>query len=149
MTTVQDSDRAVVPTEVEIASARAAVTLIRHASSSRKFYAKGYEGRDVEFSDKIGDLFLNILEEIANGNVVHVLAEGRELTTQQAADILRVSRPYLIRLLDEERIPSHKVGTHRRVLYKDIKAYGAQRWSRRKKTLDKLAALDQELGLND
>jgi excisionase family DNA binding protein len=61
--------------------------------------------------------------------------------------LLNVSRPYLVRLLDEKRIPCHRVGTHRRVLFNDLMAYKAEHRRARRSALDELTQLDQELGL--
>ncbi len=147
-----DTRTALTPTEVEVVSAKATLNLIRHHSNadvSIDFHAKVGDTHDFYIQKAAVPLFLAILEEIANGNAVQVIAEERELTTQEAAKLLNVSRPHLVRLLDEGRIPFHWVGTHRRVMYKDVKTYWAGRWSRRKATLDRLAALDQELGLNE
>jgi excisionase family DNA binding protein len=58
-----------------------------------------------------------------------------------------VSRPYVVRLLDEGQIPSHKVGTHRRALFKDVMAYREEQCRARSAVLDRMAAIDQELGL--
>jgi len=92
-------------------------------------------------------LFVAILTEMANGNAVRIIPHQAELTTQEAAELLNVSRPYLVRLLDDKRIPFHRVGTHRRILFKDVMAYRAQHRRARKDTLDRLSKLDQELGL--
>lgn len=92
-------------------------------------------------------LLLTILAEMASGNAVRLIPHQAELTTQEAAELLNVSRPYLVRLLDESRIPFHWVGTHRRVLFKDVMAYKAEHRRARKATLDRLSELDQELGL--
>ena len=92
-------------------------------------------------------LLLAILSEMARGNAVRVIPQHAELTTGEAAELLNVSRPYVVRLLDEGRIPSHKVGTHRRVLLKDVMTYREEHHRARSAVLDRVAAIDQELGL--
>jgi excisionase family DNA binding protein len=92
-------------------------------------------------------LLLTILSEMANGNAVRVIPHHAELTTGEAAELLNVSRPYAVRLLDEGQIPFYRVGTHRRVLFKDVMAYRDQHYRSRTAVLDQMAAIDQELGL--
>ena len=70
-----------------------------------------------------------------------------ELTTQEAAELLNVSRPYLVRLLDEGRILFHLVATQRHVRFEDVMKYRAEHRQARRATLDELTKLDQELGL--
>ena len=93
-------------------------------------------------------LRLTILAEIASRNAARPTPHQTELTLQEAAELLNVSRPYLVRLLDENCIPLYRVRTHRRVLFKDVMTYKSEHWRARKTTLDRLSALDQELGLN-
>ena len=92
-------------------------------------------------------LLIDILEQTAQGNAVTLVPIHAELTTQQAADLLNVSRPFLVKLLKEEKIPFHQVGTHRRIRAEDVLAYKKENLINRRKALDELAALDQELGL--
>jgi excisionase family DNA binding protein len=92
-------------------------------------------------------MFVHMLDEMASGNAVRLIPHNAELSTQEAAEILNVSRPYVVRLLDEGRMPSHRVGTHRRVLFTDVMAYRDENRRARGAVLDKLSALDQELGL--
>ena len=94
-------------------------------------------------------LLLRILSELANGNAVTVMPHHAELTTQQAADVLNVSRPYLVKLLEEAKIPFRRVGTHRRVRFDDVIAYKRSIDEARRETLDELAALSQELNLDE
>jgi len=92
-------------------------------------------------------LFLHLLTEMAQGNAVTLTSTHAELTTQQAADLLNVSRPYVVKLLDEGKIPCRTVGKYRRVRFDDIVAYKRKDDAARAKILDQLAAEAQELGL--
>jgi len=93
------------------------------------------------------DLLLEILGQMANGNAVTIVPIQAEFTTQQAADFLNVSRPFLIDLLEKGRIPFRKVGTHRRVRFEDVLAYRKGDAQQRAAVLDELAAIAQEQGM--
>ncbi|MCY3873709.1 MAG: helix-turn-helix domain-containing protein [Rhodobacteraceae bacterium] len=69
------------------------------------------------------DLLMHVLEAMAAGQGVTLIPESAELTTVQAADVLNISRPFLIKLLDQKAIPHRKVGKHRRILMEDVMAY--------------------------
>ena len=92
-------------------------------------------------------LLVNILEEMARGNAVTIVPVHAELTTQQAADMLNISRPSLIQLLEEKKLEYRRVGTHRRVGFEGLMKYKRQQETARRRVLAELAAYDQELGI--
>lgn len=92
-------------------------------------------------------LLLEVLTEIGQGNTVSIIPIHAELTTQQAADVLNVSRPFLVHLLEKSEMPFHKIGTYRRVRYQDEISYKKHIDTKRSKVLDELAAKAQEFGI--
>lgn len=92
-------------------------------------------------------MLLDILAEMAQGNAVSLIPVHAELTTQEAADILNVSRPYLVKLIESGTIEFRKIGTHRRIRYQDVMDYKKRIDEEREKALDELTAQAQELGM--
>lgn len=92
-------------------------------------------------------LLVRILEEMACGNTVTIVPVHAELSTQEAADLLNISRPSLIQLLNQGKIDYRRVGTHRRVKFEALMKYKREADEARRAALDELAAYDQELGI--
>ncbi|MCL4271956.1 MAG: helix-turn-helix domain-containing protein, partial [Anaerolineales bacterium] len=92
-------------------------------------------------------LLIDILQAMAAGRGVTIIPENAELTTVQAAEILNVSRPFLIKLLENGTIPYHKVGTHRRVRMEDVMNYKEAIDREREAVLDQLVEEAQNLDM--
>ena len=93
------------------------------------------------------DLLRKLLAEMAQGNAVTIVPVHAELTTQEAADMLNVSRPYLVKLLTEEQIPHTMVGSHRRVRLRDLLIYKQKQDEQSREALSKLAEQAQDLDM--
>lgn len=107
--------------------------------------AKLDDGSDVIIPQSATRLLRRALEELAKGAPVTLLLADAELTTQEAADYLNVSRPHIVRLLDDGAIPSRKVGTHRRVRADVIEAFRLQSAKTSEQAMNELAEQAQEL----
>jgi excisionase family DNA binding protein len=93
------------------------------------------------------DLLMEILKQMAEGNAVSLVPMQPEVTTQQAADLLNVSRPYLVGLIDKGDLPYRMVGNQRRLPLGDVLAYRRENQAKRRDALRELVAVSQELGL--
>lgn len=92
-------------------------------------------------------LLVDILSELADGNAVKVVPIHAELTTQEAADMLNVSRPHLVKLLESGALPFHKAGKHRRIRFADLMAFKAGRGRSSAEAMEELAMQAQQLRL--
>jgi excisionase family DNA binding protein len=142
-----------VPNEHEAEEAQSAVEVLRAfvlgrgTPHVRLLPEDGQHEIDVQIPAEAFQLLVRILTLMANGHAVSVLALQTELTTQQAAELLNVSRPHVVKLLSEGVIPFRKVGTHRRVALVDLLAHKDREERRTKQALDELAEEAQKLDL--
>ncbi|MGB1207531.1 MAG: excisionase family DNA-binding protein [Chitinophagales bacterium] len=104
-------------------------------------------GEFITIPKKALNLLAVIIQNMAEGKTISIVPSHSELSTQQAADMLHISRPYFIKLLEMGKIPFFKVGSHRRVLLKDVKTYEEQLAKEREAQLDFLAEQAQNLNL--
>lgn len=110
--------------------------LQRFFSSSKKPYLADAEGNTIELPEPIFKLLVHVLQEVKKGNALVLMPENEQFTTQAAANFLGVSRQYFVTLLEDGKIPFHRVGTHRRVHLNDLLEYQNHRDKLRKSALD-------------
>lgn len=113
------------------------------------FFMMKSEGQEIQLPPVITQVINEIINILYQGSSLTLIPMEKELTTQQAAYILNVSRPFVIKLLDSNEISYRKVGTHRKILMKDLIAYKLKATTIRKSKLSELVNLSQELGLYD
>lgn len=133
----------IVPTAEDAALAKKALhVLASHRDQSMDLHVQIIQKRKTPgrllLPPSAVQLLFTILDEMSAGNAVTLIPIHDELTTQEAADVLNVSRPFLVNLLDEQKIPYRKVGTHRRILFTDLMRYKHQIDAERRATLDQL-----------
>jgi excisionase family DNA binding protein len=130
-------------------SSRVLSTVLQTRAETQQIDFHDHKGavRSVSIPTSALRLLLDVLTEMGQGNAVTFIPIHAELTTQEAADLLNVSRPFLVQLLELGEMPFHKIGTHRRVRYQDVIAYKKRIDTDRRKALDELAAQGQELGM--
>lgn len=134
----------VVPTRHDAEVARESCRLLSQFSPHDiRIQAGSLEALEIDLPPSAVDLLVRLLSEMADGNAVTLTSSQQELTTQQAAQILGVSRPFLVKLLDERRIPFRWVGSHRRVLLCHLKQFKDEMDAQRHEILDELARHSQ------
>jgi excisionase family DNA binding protein len=106
----------------------------------------GPNGEATSIPESVFYVLERVAEVMARGDSITVVPVGKEVTTQQAANLLNVSRQYLVRLLDEGRIPFRKTGKHRRLRIEDVLAFKEERDKNRRAGLRELSRLTQDLG---
>lgn len=149
-TLISENFQTVSPTEADARLARESSRLLatrlgQQPSVRLQLLDDDKEAESVTVPTSALRLFLHLLAEMSQGNAVSLIPTHAELTSQQAADLLNVSRPYLVKLLDEGKIPCRAVGKYRRVRFADLMAYRRKDDEARARVLDQLTAEAQEL----
>lgn len=135
------------PTEEEVREASDAIRALAGALTPEGLpFSVRHDGNQtrIELSPALGQLVLDVLACVARGEMVTFVPYGAELSTKEAADLLNVSRPFLVKLLEEGEINFHRVGSHRRIKAVDVLAYKRRRDHERRKGLEELQRLGQE-----
>lgn len=137
------------PTAQEIAAASDAARALSRVDASRPVRLQVEDDADATFTLPTGIFatLVKMLAEIGNGNAVTVVPVLAELTTTQAADLLNVSRPHVIKLIERGDLQHKMVGTHRKLLARDVLTYQARIHQQQGDALAAMTALDEEMGL--
>lgn len=133
--------------ENEKAALRKIEGVLRNATSASKLVGPG--GEEIELPASVFQILRNSIYHMIQGEAISIVPVNKELTTQEAADLLNVSRPYLVKLLEQGKIPFIKVGNHRRIKFNDLIAYKKRREEERRMALDEMAHISEDAGLYD
>ena len=109
----------------------------------------GPDGSQIAIPEPVHDLLLMILGSLLTGKAISIIPEHQQLTTQRAANILGVSRPFLVGIVENGDIPFHMVGSHRRIYLRDLLDYKRRRDAARHEAIDNMARAEMEAGTYD
>lgn len=134
--------------QAQVVALSSALVRMAHAPKRRapKCQLVGPNGENIPVPESVFYVLERVAEVMARGDSITLVPVGREVTTQQAADLLNVSRQYLVRLLDEGRIPFRKTGKHRRLRIEDVLSFKETRDKDRRAGLRELSRMTQEFG---
>jgi excisionase family DNA binding protein len=146
--TVEQSQAPIAPDKRETASVRKLRSFMEalRISTTKRASLLSPNGEALEIPTSIYKILVQAVVAMSQGNAVSVMPVHHELTTQQAADLLNVSRPHLVKLIDAGEIPFHKTGAHRRIYVEDLTRYRDVRDAERRKTLRDLTKKSAEYG---
>ena len=105
---------------------------------------RGADSVEVPVPPELFKILVNVANILQQGQGVTILRNDQLLTTQEGADLLGISRPTFVKMLEEGKVPFSKVGRHRRVTLQDVKSYSEEEQKRRSRLLNEMAALSQE-----
>ena len=134
----------VMPAEEEAQALKELERILRVEGSQTRLV--GGNGEQITIPNSVYQVLLQVIQAMASGQAISIVPLEREMTTQQAADFLNVSRPYLIKLLEQGEIRYTMVGSHRRVFFEDLLRYKEQRDLKRDQLLKELTQMSQEAG---
>lgn len=152
---IQEKTRQVIPalqSQREIEMARAAQRCIMEAldhSKATRIVLAAEDGSTpvIPLPPKVLKLFGQLLGMMSEGHPIVLFPENQEFSTTEAANMLNVSRPFVVKEIEAGHLRAHKVGTHRRITYKDLAAYHEIMQRSQQEALDRLARINAELGL--
>lgn len=127
--------------------ALAAYLATKFETQSIQIFDDQNQAHQVELPTSALRLLVDVLAELADGNAVQVVPIHAELTTQEAADLLNVSRPHIVKLLEEGLLPFHRTGKHRRVRFADLMQFKTERERASEQAMEELAKQAQQLAM--
>lgn len=140
-----------IPSDEEVAQAREArrrlARLLPEGKRPLRFIIEDNRHEMLSIPPGAVRLFLDVLTQLGQGRPVTILPGKAELTTQEVADYLNVSRPYVVKLIESGKLPARKVGTRRRVAFEDLVRFDQEDRKIRRAALDEVAQIDRELDL--
>lgn len=148
MTGVRSRDPVLVP-DRDASAVRELDEMLTSEAARGEAVLRSPSGHELPLPHSVYRVLEQVVHEMARGNAVRVLPVKAELSTQQAADLLNVSRPHLVKLLERGEIPYHRAGSHRRVVLEDLLVYRKRRDWERHDALDEITRISEELGLYD
>jgi len=123
--------------------------LRRLVEGDRRASLLGPDGEQIELPEPLNEMLLFIVQAMTRKQAIFLMPEDEAFTTQAAANFLGMSRPYLLRLLEAKKLPFHRVGTHRRILFRDLVEFQTKRSVGRNQAISKMTEDLVEAGLYD
>jgi excisionase family DNA binding protein len=147
-TALLDRPDTVVPSVRDAELATTSSRILSRSLPSEEFRVKlEPTGEVLILPESVRRLLTHLLTEMSHGNAVTLIPMHSEMTTQEAADYLNVSRPYVVKLIETRALPHHKVGTHRRIRFSDLRTYKERIDADGQSARDELARQAQELDM--
>jgi excisionase family DNA binding protein len=137
------SDVSVVPQKQEVESLKQLESILKETSKLKLVDANGDQ---IPIPESVYQVLCQVVSVFASGQSISIMPQEQEMTTQEAADFLNVSRPYFVKLLEQGEIPHIKVGSHRRVKFLHVKNYKEVRDTERRCLLNELTQESQDMG---